>query len=65
MEELYKVMDDLLEVEFQMKAGMDIPNYGRTDLRTLRGRSAYVLLQARRVGHYGGHTTDRGAGDYG
>ena len=24
MEELYKVMDDLLEVEFQMKAGMDI-----------------------------------------
>ncbi len=23
-EELYKVMDDLLEVEFQMKAGMDI-----------------------------------------
>ena len=23
MEELYKVMDDLLEVEFQMKAGMD------------------------------------------
>ena len=24
MEELYKVMDDLPEVEFQMKAGMDI-----------------------------------------
>ena len=24
MEELYKVMDDLLEVEFQMKAGMDL-----------------------------------------
>ena len=24
MEELYKVMDDLLEVEFQMKAVMDI-----------------------------------------
>ena len=24
MEKLYKVMDDLLEVEFQMKAGMDI-----------------------------------------
>ena len=24
MEELYKVMDDLLEVEFQMKAGRDI-----------------------------------------
>ena len=24
MEELYKVMDDFLEVEFQMKAGMDI-----------------------------------------
>ena len=24
MEELYKVMDDLLEVEFQMNAGMDI-----------------------------------------
>lgn len=24
MEELYKVMDDLLEVEFQMKAGIDI-----------------------------------------
>ena len=23
MEELYKVMDDLLEVEFQMKAGME------------------------------------------
>ena len=24
MEELYKVMDDLLEVEFQIKSGMDI-----------------------------------------
>lgn len=24
MEELYKVMDDLLEVEFQMKTGMDL-----------------------------------------
>ena len=24
IEELYKVMDDLLEVEFQMKAGMDL-----------------------------------------
>ena len=24
MEELYKVMDDFLEVEFQMKAGMDL-----------------------------------------
>ena len=24
MEELYKVMNDLLEVEFQMKAGMDL-----------------------------------------
>ena len=28
MEELYKVMDDLLEVEFQMKAGMDILKEG-------------------------------------
>ena len=24
MEELYKVMDDLLDVEFQMKSGIDI-----------------------------------------
>ena len=24
MEELYKVMDDLLDLEFQIKAGMDI-----------------------------------------
>lgn len=24
MDELYKVMDDLLDVEFQMKAGIDI-----------------------------------------
>lgn len=24
MEELYKVMDDLLDLEFQMKSGMDL-----------------------------------------
>ena len=26
MEELYKVMDDLLDLEFQIKTGMDICN---------------------------------------
>ena len=44
MEELYKVMDDLLEVEFQMKAVMDSsysqPEYSRGGARLfLSGRS--------------------------
>ena len=42
MEELYKVMDDLLEVEFQMKAGMDITERA--------GRVLYAGKRNRKIG---------------
>ena len=50
MEELYKVMDDLLEVEFQMKAGMDILKE-LEELSMKLHRTSYVWKQRGRTKH--------------